>query len=57
MKENLWGLLARMDGKMRDVYIYQRDFRTVQGVTVPLVLESAVDGYRDTQDGDRDRGH
>jgi outer membrane lipoprotein-sorting protein len=38
----------RMDGKMHNVYVYQRDFRDVQGVKVPFVLETAVDGYRET---------
>jgi len=38
----------RMDGKMHSVYIFQRDFRDVQGVKVPFVLETAVDGYRET---------
>lgn len=42
------GPQRRMDGKMRDVVVYQRDFRTVQGVKVPFLLETAVDGYRDT---------
>ena len=42
------GSPRRMDGKMRNTFIYQRDFKTVQGVTVPYVLETAVDGYRDT---------
>ena len=42
------GSQRRMDGKMRDVVIYQRDFRSVQGVKVPFLLETAVDGYRDT---------
>ncbi len=37
-----------MDGRMRSVWIYQRDFRTVQGLKLPFVLETAVDGYRDT---------
>ena len=41
------GAPRRMDGKMRTVWIYQRDFRSVQGVTIPFVLETAVDGYRD----------
>jgi len=30
------------------VWIYQRDFRPVQGVMIPFVLETAVDGYQDT---------
>jgi len=38
----------RMDSKMHNVYVYQRDFRDVQGVKVPFVLETAVDGYRET---------
>jgi hypothetical protein len=38
----------RMDGKMHNVYVFQRDFRDVQGVKVPFVLETAVDGYRET---------
>lgn len=42
------GTPRRMDGKMRTVWIYQRDFRPEQGVIVPHVLETAVDGYHDT---------
>lgn len=42
------GTPRRMDGKMRSVWVTQRDFRSVQGVTLPFVLETAVDGYRDT---------
>jgi len=42
------GTPHRMDGRMHTVWVYQRDFRTVQGVVVPFVLETAVDGYRDT---------
>lgn len=41
------GTPRRMDGRMRTVWIYQREFRSVQGVTVPFVLETAVDGYPD----------
>jgi len=37
-----------MDGKMRTVWVTQRDFRSVQGLKVPFVLETAVDGYADT---------
>jgi hypothetical protein len=37
-----------MDGRMRSVWVYQRDFRSVQGLKVPYVLETAVEGYRDT---------
>jgi outer membrane lipoprotein-sorting protein len=41
------GTPRRMDGRMRTVWVFQRDFRSVQGVTVPFVLETAVDGYPD----------
>jgi outer membrane lipoprotein-sorting protein len=42
------GTPRRMDGRMRTVWITQRDFRSVQGVKVPFVLETSVDGYSDT---------
>jgi hypothetical protein len=42
------GTPRRMDGKMRTVWVYQRDFRSVQGLMVPFVQETAVDGYPDT---------
>jgi len=42
------GIPRRMDGRMHDVWIYQRDFRKVEGLMMPFVLETAVDGYRET---------
>jgi hypothetical protein len=42
------GLPRRMDGKMRSVWIYQRDFRSVQGVMVPYLYESANEGSPQT---------
>jgi outer membrane lipoprotein-sorting protein len=42
------GVPKRMDGKMHSVYVYQRDFRPVQGVIIPFILETQVDGYPDT---------
>jgi outer membrane lipoprotein-sorting protein len=42
------GTPRRMDGRLRTVWVYQRDFRPVQGLVVPYVLETVVDGYRDT---------
>jgi len=42
------GTPRRMDGKMRTVWVYQRDFRPVNGLMLPFVLETAVEGYRDT---------
>jgi hypothetical protein len=42
------GTPRRMDGKMRTVWVTQRDFRSVHGLMLPFVLETAVDGYADT---------
>ena len=42
------GTPRRMDGRMHNVYVYQRDFKTVHGLVFPHVLETAVDGYRET---------
>lgn len=42
------GTPRQMDGKMRTVWINQRDFRPVQGLMVAFVLETAVEGYSDT---------
>jgi outer membrane lipoprotein-sorting protein len=42
------GVPRRMDGKMRKVWVSQRDFRLVQGVMIPFVVETAVEGYRET---------
>lgn len=42
------GIPRRMDGRMHDVWIYQRDFRNVDGLLIPFLLETAVDGYPGT---------
>jgi len=42
------GTPRKMDGRMRTVWVYQRDFRQVQGLEIPYQLETQVDGYRDT---------
>jgi hypothetical protein len=42
------GTPRHMDGKMRSVYVYQRDFRRVQNVLIPFVLETSVEGYPET---------
>jgi hypothetical protein len=42
------GFPRRMDGTMHEVFVYQRDFRKVEGVTIPFLLETAVAGYPDT---------
>jgi len=41
------GMPRRMDGKMRTVWITQRDFRPVQGLMIPFEMETTVDGYQD----------
>lgn len=40
------GLPRRMDGKMRPVEIYFRDYRSVNGLMVPYVLETTVQGVK-----------
>jgi len=43
------GTPRRMDGKLRSVWVMQRDFRQVDGgVRIPFAQETAVDGYRET---------
>jgi len=42
------GVPRRMDGRVRTVWVYQRDFRPVQGLKVPFVYETAVDGFPGT---------
>lgn len=38
----------KMDGKPHNVAVYYRDYRTEKGLTVPRVLETAVDGIKQT---------
>jgi len=42
------GTPRRMDNKMRPVAIYLRDYRSVNGLKVPYVIETAVEGNRET---------
>ena len=40
------GIPRQMDGVPHPVYVYQRDFRPVQGgVIIPFVMETVVEGY------------
>ncbi len=39
------GAQRRMDGKMHAVWTIQRDFRSVQGLRIPFVRETFVDGF------------
>lgn len=40
------GVPRRMDGKMRPVEIYYRDYKNVEGLMVPYVLETTVQGIK-----------
>ena len=40
----LEGTPRRMDNKMRSVWVYQRDFRSVQGLMVPFLYETVTEG-------------
>src|ERR1700752_4809854 len=42
------GIPRRMDGRLHHVWVYQRDFRKVDGLMMPFVLETAVDGFPGT---------
>jgi len=42
------GVPRRLDGKMRAVWIYQRDFRSVKGLMVPYLYETANEGSPQT---------
>jgi outer membrane lipoprotein-sorting protein len=48
MEVKIDGTPRRMDGKMRPVTIYLRDYKPVQGLIVPHVFETAVEGYKET---------
>jgi outer membrane lipoprotein-sorting protein len=42
------GTPRRFDGRMRDAWVYQRDFKTVSGLNIPHEYETAVDGVTQT---------
>jgi len=42
------GIPRKMDGRMHNVWVYQRDFRAVDGIKLPFLVETAVEGYPDT---------
>ncbi|MBZ5637356.1 MAG: outer membrane lipoprotein-sorting protein [Acidobacteriia bacterium] len=48
LEAKIEGAPRRLDGKMRPVEIFYRDFRAVNGLKVPYVLESAVKGSKKT---------
>src|SRR5260221_13215568 len=42
------GMPRRFDGRMRDVWAYQRDFKAVSGLNIPHEYATAVDGVTQT---------
>jgi len=48
LESKIEGAPRRMDGKLHSVDVYYRDFRSVDGLMVPYVLESAVVGTKQT---------
>jgi outer membrane lipoprotein-sorting protein len=42
------GSPRRFDGRMRDVFVFQRDFKAVSGLNIPYEYETAVDGVTGT---------
>jgi len=44
LERKIDGEPRKLDGKMRDVAIYYRDYTKEQGLTMPRVLETVVDG-------------
>jgi outer membrane lipoprotein-sorting protein len=39
------GAPRRMDGRMHNVYVYQTDFRSTQGIRLPFAYDTTVEGY------------
>jgi outer membrane lipoprotein-sorting protein len=49
LETKIEGTPRRLDGKYHNVATYMRDYRTVDGLVVPFVMETAVDGVRQTE--------
>jgi hypothetical protein len=43
------GAPRRLDGKYHPVATYLRDYRSVNGLRMPYLLETVVEGVRDTE--------
>jgi hypothetical protein len=41
------GVPRRLDNRMRNVWIYQRDFRSVDGLKVPFLYETVIEGGKE----------
>ena len=49
LETKIEGTPRRLDGKEHPVATYFRDYRTVNGLVMPYLLETAVEGIRDTE--------
>jgi outer membrane lipoprotein-sorting protein len=49
LETKIEGTPRRMDGRMRAVEIYYRDYKNVNGLMVPYVLETTVQGVRQSR--------
>jgi len=49
LETKIEGTPRRLDGKSRPVATYFRDYRTINGLVMPYVLETTVEGVRDTE--------
>jgi outer membrane lipoprotein-sorting protein len=49
LETKIEGTPRRLDGKYHSVEIYYRDYRTVSGLTMPYVMETKVQGVKQTE--------
>jgi hypothetical protein len=49
LETKIEGTPRRLDGKYHPVEIYYRDYRSTNGLTLPYVLETKVEGVRQTE--------
>ena len=49
LETKMEGTPRRLDGKYHPVAIYFRDYRSVNGIVMPFLIETAVEGVRDTE--------
>ncbi len=49
LETKIEGAPRRLDGKYHPVATYFRDYRTINGIVMPYLLETTVEGIRDTE--------
>jgi len=47
LEAKIEGTPRRLDGKLRNVATYPRDYRVVNGLMIPHLMENIVEGYRE----------